>query len=241
MVAGTKLSQFPVAGSPPGASDTFVGVQSPATDVRYTVAQVASALGPLLPVRNILTQPTSYYVNASTGNDSTGDGSAGNPWQTLTHANHFLQTHIDFGGQRVDLILQAAGTYPTSVDTNNLVDWGGYTGGGILSIHGATNAPASYIVTDSTKSYNGNGAFAFPFSTFTNIRIDQLTMKANQLASSAVYLPSLTKVSVAGFWNDGLGQNFAIDFSGPSCNGPNGFETLSGNLEVQGTCAVTVP
>src|SRR5215472_1609111 len=119
---GTKLSQFDHSPSPPAATDVLVGVQSPNSaphDFLYTVAQVASAIGPLLPpVRTILTQPTSYYVNASTGSDSTGNGSSGNPWQTLTKANHFLQTNIDFGGQRVDLILQAAGTYPTSIDVN---------------------------------------------------------------------------------------------------------------------------
>jgi hypothetical protein len=49
MPAGTKLSEFPIAGSPPGPADTFVGVQSPATDVRYTPAQAAAAIGPLLP------------------------------------------------------------------------------------------------------------------------------------------------------------------------------------------------
>jgi hypothetical protein len=239
-VKGTKLSEFPIASSPPGPADTFVGVQSPATDVRYTPAQAASAIGPLLPpVRTILTQPTSYYVNASTGNDSTGDGSSGNPWQTLTHANHFLQTNIDFGGQRVDLILQVPGTYPTSVDVNNNVDWGGYIGSGILSIHGATNAPASYVVTDSTHVYNGNACFSFPFSTDTHIRIDQLTMKPIQNASGAIYVNSITFVFVAGFFD--LASNFALDFSDPGCNGVNAFETVGGELNIGGTCAVTVP
>src|SRR5215831_2233982 len=199
-VKGTKLSDFPVAGSPPGPADTFVGVQSPATDVRYTPAQVASSIGPLISnFRMILTQPTSYYVNSSTGNDSTGDGSSGNPWQTLSKANHFLQTIVDFGGQRVDLILQAPGTYPTSVDATNHVDWGGYVGGGILSIHGATNAPASYIVTDSTLSSTTNAPFSFIFATGTQIRIDQLTMKVNSAFSDVVLLRALATVYVAGF------------------------------------------
>jgi len=58
-VTGTKLSQFPIAGSPPAATDVFVGVQSPTgvpTDFLYTVAQAASAIGPLLagtPVNSI--------------------------------------------------------------------------------------------------------------------------------------------------------------------------------------------
>jgi len=246
-VKGTKLSQFPIAPSPPAASDVFVGVQSPAgvpTDFLYTVAQAASAIGPLIPPsgRIGLTQATSYYVNSSTGNDSTGDGSSGNPWQTLSKANHFLQTHIDFGGQRVDLILQVPGTYPTSVDANNLVDWGGYVGGGILSIHGATNAPASYIVTDSTRAYSGNSVFAVVYSTPTQIRLDQLTMKVNQEFSGAVFLPALAEVWVAGNWADGLGQSFALDFSAPTATfGPTAFETGSGHLIVGGSCAVAVP
>lgn len=58
-VTGTKLSQFDFSPSPPTATDVLVGVQKPTVaphDFLYTVAQVASVIGPLLagaPVNSI--------------------------------------------------------------------------------------------------------------------------------------------------------------------------------------------
>ena len=34
-----------------------------------------------------------YYVDAVSGDDSTGDGSSGNPWKTITKALSMVQVH----------------------------------------------------------------------------------------------------------------------------------------------------
>ena len=51
--------------------------------------------------------PADLYVNASTGNNTTGDGSSGNPWKTITYA----LTQLFRSGHTIHI---AAGTYNTS-------------------------------------------------------------------------------------------------------------------------------
>ncbi len=50
--------------------------------------------------------PAEYYVNINTGSDITGDGSAGNPWQTL----HYAVSQLNAG----DTLHVAAGVYSTA-------------------------------------------------------------------------------------------------------------------------------
>ena len=69
-----------------------------------------------------LAQAATYYV-ATTGSDTTGDGSEGTPWLTITHA---LTNVVDN-----DTIIVAAGTY-----TNDIWDSGSGT-------------PAGYRITNS--------------------------------------------------------------------------------------------
>lgn len=73
----------------------------------------ASAAGEVLPshwnanhvitnasVRTPLTANTTYNVSQS-GNDSTGDGSAGNPWKTGQHACNYISANVDLAGFNV--------------------------------------------------------------------------------------------------------------------------------------------
>jgi hypothetical protein len=52
------------------------------------------AAGNNIGVRTVLTQDTTFYV-ATTGNDTTGDGSSGNPWATPQHANDVICSQYD--------------------------------------------------------------------------------------------------------------------------------------------------
>lgn len=45
--------------------------------------------------RTCLTQNTTWYVDYTNGNDSTGDGSSGNPWKTAQHAFETVQRNYD--------------------------------------------------------------------------------------------------------------------------------------------------
>ena len=49
-----------------------------------------------------------YHVNASSGSDITGDGSAGNPWKTISHAANKVSAGTSASRQ---IIAVAAGTY----------------------------------------------------------------------------------------------------------------------------------
>ena len=193
--------------------------------------------------RVILTQASTYYV-ASSGSDVTGDGSSGNPWATLSKANHFLQTNIDFGGQRVDLILQSSGTYVTSQDANNNVDWGGYIGGGTLSIHALTTLSTNFIVTDAPAAFQA--IFTFTRQSATNVRISQLTMQPVSNSAGAVNVNAAINVIVGPSLGDGIASAYNLDLSSTAVgsNSWTGYGVqggCGGILTVTGQQAITSP
>jgi hypothetical protein len=80
----------------------------------------AAAAGEVLPshwnaahilsgVKSVLSANTTYHV-ASSGSDSTGDGSAGKPWATIQHAIFYLSANVDGGGNFITLSV-GAGTF----------------------------------------------------------------------------------------------------------------------------------
>lgn len=71
--------------------------------------QVSPATGT---ARTLLTQDTTYYV-ATTGSDSTGTGTVGNPWATIQHAWDTIASTLDIGAFVVTIQL-ADGTYSES-------------------------------------------------------------------------------------------------------------------------------
>lgn len=90
--------------------------------------------------RTLLTTSKTYYV-ATTGNDSTGDGSVGSPWLTIQHAINFVMETIDLGGQTVTIQV-ANGTY-----TGGMIVGRPFTGGGQVYIQGNTTTPSSCIIS----------------------------------------------------------------------------------------------
>jgi hypothetical protein len=60
-------------------------------------------------VKSVLSANTTYHV-ATSGSDSTGDGSAGKPWATIQHAIFYLSGNIDGGGNFITLSV-GAGTF----------------------------------------------------------------------------------------------------------------------------------
>lgn len=123
-MAGTKLSDLSAATTLTG-SELIYTVQS-GQSVRTTAAQL------LVSLRHILTADTTYYV-ATTGNDTTGVGSVGNPWATLQKAYNYVTSAIDFAG--FDVIIQLAdGTYAQSGRSLSADD--AWVGGGNLTIQG---------------------------------------------------------------------------------------------------------
>jgi hypothetical protein len=92
--------------------------------------------------RTKLTTATTYYV-ATTGSDTTGTGTVGNPWATIQHAYNYVVANDDLGGQTVSIQL-AAGTYTSGLSVTQ--PW---TGGGSITVTGATSTASSYIVQSS--------------------------------------------------------------------------------------------
>ena len=93
------------------------------------------------PARTLLTGNVTYYWNCSTGNDSTGTGTSGNPWKTPAHVYNYVQQHLDLGGQYV---VTAQGQNATCTDADSSVQNTMY--GPIVGAQG----PASFVFRGDT-------------------------------------------------------------------------------------------
>lgn len=97
-------------------------------------------------VRTLLTSDATYYV-ATTGNDSTGDGSSGSPWATIQHAIDYLVEYIDLGVYDATIQL-ADGTYTDSGNELKAVN-----GSGTVTIQGNTGDEESVIINSSGTNF----------------------------------------------------------------------------------------
>lgn len=101
--------------------------------------------------RQKLTANTTFYV-ATTGNDTTGNGSASLPWATPQHAYDYVADNVDIAGFRC-FASCADGTYATGCNATTP------TVGGILEFVGNTTTPANVLVstggTPTFAAYDG--------------------------------------------------------------------------------------
>ena len=92
--------------------------------------------------RIVLTTGLTLYVDVA-GNDTTGNGTIGNPWKTIRNAYNYILNWLDPAGNWVNIQLKSPGTY----------DWCDFqfpvTGG--LSVTGDVLNPKLYII----KNTNG--------------------------------------------------------------------------------------
>jgi hypothetical protein len=92
-----------------------------------------------------LSANTTFNV-ATTGSDTTGDGSSGNPWATLQHAIDFVSNNVDLNGFAVQINV-AAGTYAGFTASGAWV--GAITGGSVnppVTLNGDTTTPANVTI-----------------------------------------------------------------------------------------------
>jgi len=101
---------------------------------------------------------TTFYV-ATTGNDSTGDGSSGNPWATCTGAYHKLQSRYDLNGNTVTVNV-ADGTYTQGCSVSGPIV--GQQGAGGLRFIGNLTNPALCVIA-SPDNYGFGAAFSAKF------------------------------------------------------------------------------
>jgi hypothetical protein len=84
--------------------------------------------GASLPSLHTANVGLTYYVNATTGNDSTGDGSSGAPWASLQKAYTYLRDTATWPTDQDILIEVAAGTYQRDAQQYTLDTWYNGTG-----------------------------------------------------------------------------------------------------------------
>jgi len=124
--------QVPVLGLP--ASGIFTCVYD---GLKFQLQSVT------VPQRIVLSVPLNVYV-ATTGSDSTGDGSSGNPWATLQYAYDYIQSHFDLSGQAVTINV-ATGTY---AGVNVAIP----TVGGNVTFLGNTTTPDNVLISATSSN-----------------------------------------------------------------------------------------
>ena len=125
------------------------------------------------------------YVNSSTGNDTSGDGSSGNPYKTFTKG----YTEVNDGG-----IIDLTGTFTwTDADETGDVATNGYTLGKNLTIQGQ-GAGSTIIQADATAGTADRRVFTINGSYTVNI--NDVTLRYGYLSTNgrggAVYVGTIT-------------------------------------------------
>jgi hypothetical protein len=93
----------------------------------------------------------SLYV-ATTGNDTTGDGSVGAPWATIQKAIDYTVDTYDFNGYEVTINV-ADGTYAENVNLRS------FAGAGRINLEGNTTTPANvHVAPAAGRSFSALGA-----------------------------------------------------------------------------------
>lgn len=104
-----------------------------------------------LGLQTFVDTPTTYYVDFSTGSDSTGTGLISAPWKTLQYAFDYLNTHVVASGVAVTISQNGPVDGPHT-DTTGLIIANAINGASILNvvINGAilTSAAAGIFVTN---------------------------------------------------------------------------------------------
>lgn len=123
------------------------------------------------------------YVNASTGSDSTGNGTSGNPYATIGRA---LQDVPAFVSQHY-IINLAAGTYYEEVDVKNRYFATSALSGltpASIEIRGDANNPDSYVISGATAAAPTTPARdACVSSSFANVILNGVSLQyANNFA-----------------------------------------------------------
>lgn len=157
--AVSKLSQIAASGANMASGDTVIGVTGGNTDLQFSRAQIANGVASALSSRTVLTADQSFFVNASTGNDSNNCTGSGTACLTIQGVINLIATSYDIGSAKYHVTVNlAAGTYagnvvlPGYVGTDKGVVFHTVTNPGI-EIKGDITTPANVIIqTDSTTS-----------------------------------------------------------------------------------------
>lgn len=106
------------------------------------LANFIAALGATTRIKLLATG--NVYVDASTGNDSTGKGTLALPWQTIQHAANVIQANYDLAGQNM-VINVAAGSLTAGLTLTGPIT--GASGPGSLLVQGAGSGSTTVAVS----------------------------------------------------------------------------------------------
>lgn len=143
-----------------GDNITMVRAQEGTTGLAWSAGDIAASLftagnasqmlqpGNTTYLRTRLAANATFYV-ATTGNDSTGDGSSGNPWATIQHAYNYVAANLDVNGFQA-VIQLADGTYAPVQINKTLVGIGAFgSTAPSLVIQGNAGTPSNVVINDS--------------------------------------------------------------------------------------------
>jgi len=183
--------------------------------------------------RILLTGNTTFYVS-TTGSDTVGDGSAGNPWRTRGKFYSTLSNFYDLGGYTVTCQL-ADGVYTDSLQAygNQIV---GQNGAGGIIFNGNSSNPANVVIRPALNvGYAYGCAFGASF-TIQNQTIDMINGNADGVAvgqdSNVIFGPANPGPS-------SVNSPYGMIFMSPAGNGYNmisgGFKAFiefAGNIKL---------
>ena len=197
-----------LASTAAGKGASCIGVEDAggkftATNIEAALAETADLIS-----TNVLLADKTIYV-ATTGNDTTGDGSAGAPYATITKAKSVIPKNLNGFMATIDI---AAGTYVEAVTLH------GYHGGKfMLTTSGTVNINSMTITDCAEVVFVGTGSYIFGTGSVDNVLIIQ---------QSIVTTSTTVTISVAG--TTGTGAVFDSSIIGIS--GTFSFGTNSNGL-----------
>lgn len=187
-----------------------------------------------------LSAPLTVYVS-TVGNDTTGDGTAGNPYRTRQKAYNNLASNYDLAGFTVTIQL-ADGIYTDSFQTygNQIV---GQNGAGGIIFNGNSSTPSNVIIRPNNGLGYAYGAAFGASYTIQNQAIDMINSAADGVSvgqkSAIVFGPQNP-------FPDSVSSPYGIVWMSPYGNGFNnvsvsfgGFIAFGGNMIIQPQTYVT--
>lgn len=158
-------------------------------DLPTYVDQLTRAIQAAAP-REKLTGPYTVFVSLA-GSDSSGDGSAGNPFLTLQHAWNFVIGSFDFSGQTVTIQL-TDGTYNAGLVAAGAAIGGTATASVIITGNASNSANVVISVTGADGIVASNGA---------GVIVQNLTVRSTAVGSSGGAALAATWGGFLGFRN----------------------------------------
>ncbi len=123
-----------------------------------------------------------YYVDAQNGSDTTGDGSAGNPWQTIQHAFDSVSAYDGDGADTLNLIgvFEEDATTQSDDDQISILTVDGYLYFSTIDVTNVTSSYISITAGNSTSLFLGESSTVYRCNPYSSDPPGaELTVEAN--------------------------------------------------------------